>query len=164
MCSSDLTMAEDLARRDRADRNEGANLIASVDENGQVVKRKGRHYESGSTPIRDGERTLFDSAGASRTETPFDEAIVEALERAQIIEQAMTGLSERQRHIAFEVMALERSVTEVADEIGLARETVSRELSKATKRMRVNLGVSIAPTATRTKRTDRKSTRLNSSH
>lgn len=124
-------VSEDVARKNRAGRGEGANLISFIDECGQQAKRARRDVVSGYAPAGEGDRQVFDTVRDHVH--PVDDAVIEQVDGERLLAQAMAKLSERQAHLVIEVLGYGRPVTEVAEEIGVRRETASRELRKARK-------------------------------
>jgi len=122
-----------LSRTERVQRSEGVRL-EYVEEPGQPgYWRKRRSYVSGSSPVLDGDGELFDYV--EDTGTSVEDTVVEAEHRRVMLEACLAGLTPRRREWLVQVDGDEIPVTEVAERANLARETVSREVSRARRQV-----------------------------
>ena len=133
-------VSEDTARKGRAGRGEGANLVPYIDENGQAAKRVRREVISGYAPAGEGDRNVFDTV--SDREPAVDDLVIERVDAERKLREALAPLSERQRYLYVEVVGHGRKVGAVAKDLGIKRETASRTLSKVRKILETSGGVS----------------------
>lgn len=124
-------VSEDVARKNRAGRGEGANLESYIDECGQPAKRARREVISGYAPAGEGDRQVFDTVLGHVP--PVDEFVIEQVDGQKLLEQALSKLNPNQKHLFVEVVGHGRTVVDVAKEMGIRRETASRVLKSARK-------------------------------
>lgn len=129
-------MSVSYERSERAQRCEGAHLVSEVQDDGTVVKRKGRTWASGHAPILDGDGILYDLLSAGGTSV--EDLVVDSDETRRILDICFTGLTERQIDWVMKVDGYKYTAGQVAKDVKLDRCTVQREIGVAYKIMRAN--------------------------
>ena len=126
-------VASSADRAERRQRAEGVRLIEFSDETG-TYRRKARSYESGSTPVLDGEAELLSMA---RSDGPsVEDQVIDAVDSDAEARLLLEVLSERERRVLLAVDRDRRQVIDVARSEKLERETLSRIVNGARRKVR----------------------------
>lgn len=123
-------------RSERAQRAEGAALVPMVDSDGNVFHRVARPMESGDAVVGDSDTTRFDLHAGSQES--MDDQVIEALEAADMVDLCFEGVDPRAAEWVIKVDGYGFTVTEVAREVKLKRETVQRHIGVARKQFKAN--------------------------
>lgn len=115
----------DWQRSERTQRCEGARITR--DSSGDF--RKSREWVSGSLPVGESGGELFDHVGAAVPS--IDDGVVNGVEARRLLEVLTGALSAGDRDLLLMVDGLAIPITEVAQQVGRARETINRRVSAA---------------------------------
>lgn len=124
-------------RKERVQRSEGVRLQQIVEhtQGGPIgYWQKRRTYVSGYSPVLDGDGVLFDSARDRSVDV--ENTVVEAEYHRKVAQACLSVLSDRDRALLYLVDAQGIPVADVAEQMGLARETVSRLVNAARRKVR----------------------------
>jgi DNA-directed RNA polymerase specialized sigma24 family protein len=116
------------ARTNRVQRGEGSRLYLRADG----TRAPGHHVVSGDAVEGADDRSLFDTITSGGD--AFDEVIITRIDAHRQISQAWNSTSRRDRTAYFMVRGLGYPVTEVAESLGVRRETLQRRLARLDSR------------------------------
>lgn len=120
-------------RKNRVQRSEGVRLEQVVEADGSIHFRKRRTYLSGSSPLLEGDGELFDTVHASGPS--MEDNVADADDARWLLSKCLSVLSDRERDWLMQVDGMGIDVVEVADSVNLRRETVSRVVNGARKKV-----------------------------